>query len=437
MSDQLLTYYYFLEEDEACFAAMQDILISQGWSYADKPHLTWPDQMPRPVFYELNSSNARVLVLYCLPEGQSWREMTQELTRWEKQAGIAQDNLLGQVQVLIADDNSWQSAGDELSQGLRIPPLSFELMDGEAWRGVASRDRIFYLAHFPDLNLRHARFFGEYLPLMELTVIRLQMLSGLMRDRDQVVTRERMELDRQLDQVLHMDLVEESQEGSIIDTFEKHLDLMSSGYGKIVNNFSLILEGYQRLTNLLEVLRQQLAQEPSCAFSDETSQKIFQPFEQRAEKLSRTLDELRLSRENHQAAIEVIRSRIDLLMSKENIATQTQIRTLMETNTAIQRQSLTFQFAAGLIEFIVLAYYSHSLWKSLAPGAYHAIAGWIQLLFVVGFSANTVYLTHLIAEYVQGEKHVKRQLQFFLAMLVIILVTVLVASVILQNHALP
>jgi hypothetical protein len=109
----------------------------------------------------------------------------------------------------------------------------------------------------------------------------------------------------------------------------------------------------------------------------------------------------------------------------------------METNTAIQKQSLTFQFAAGLIEFIILAYYSHSLWKSLVPGAYHAIASWIQLLFVIAFSANTVYLTHLIAEYVQGEKHVKRQLQFFLAMLVIILVTVLVASVILQNHALP
>jgi hypothetical protein len=234
-----------------------------------------------------------------------------------------------------------------------------------------------------------------------------------------------------------MDLVEESQEASIIDTYEKHLDLMSSGYGKLVNNFSLILEGYQRLTNLLEVLRHQLAQEPSFAYSDVTGQQIFLPFEQRVAKLSRTLDELRLSRENHQAAIEVIRSRIDLLMSKENIATQTQIRTLMETNTAIQKQSLTFQFAAGLIEFIILAYYSHSLWKSLVPGAYHAIASWIQLLFVIAFSANTVYLTHLIAEYLQGEKHVKKQLQFSLLVLVIIILVVLIASAIFQKHALP
>jgi two-component sensor histidine kinase len=437
MPDRLLIYYYFLEEDEACFSALQDRLISKGWAYANETHLTWPDEISQPIFYELNSDNARALVLYCTLKEQSWPEMTQELTQWEEQAGIDQDNLLGKVQVLITDRKSWQLAQDELNQDLIVPPLSFELMDGKAWRGIQSRDRVFYLAHFPDLNLRHARFFGEYLPLIELTVIRLQMLSRLMRDRGQVVTRERIELDRRLDQVLHMDLVEESQEASIIDTYEKHLDLMSSGYGKLVNNFSLILEGYQRLTNLLEVLRHQLAQEPSFAYSDVTGQQIFLPFEQRVAKLSRTLDELRLSRENHQAAIEVIRSRIDLLMSKENIATQTQIRTLMETNTAIQKQSLTFQFAAGLIEFIILAYYSHSLWKSLVPGAYHAIASWIQLLFVIAFSANTVYLTHLIAEYLQGEKHVKKQLQFSLLVLVIIILVVLIASAIFQKHALP
>lgn len=437
MPDQLLTYYYFLEEDEACFGAMGDILISKGWSYTDKSCLKSLDKIPQPVFYELKSSNARVMVLYCTPETQSWHEMTGEITEWEKQAGIAQDDLLGRVQVLIADKNSWQTALEDLTRHLKTPLLSFELIDGEARRSLESWGRIFYLAHFADLSLRHARFFGEYLPLIELTVIRLQMISRLMRDRSQVVTRERMELDRRLNQVLHMDLVEESKDASIIDEYEKHLGLMSNGYGKIVNNFSLILDGYQRLTNLLEVLHHQIAQEPSCAFSDETSQQIFLPFERRVEELNRTLNDLRLSRENHQAAIEVIRSRIDLLMSKENIATQTQIRTLMETNTAIQKQSLTFQFAAGLIEFIVLAYYSHSLWKSLAPEAYHAIAGWIQLLFVLGFSGTTVYLTHLIAEYLQGEKHVKKRLQFSLLLLVIIILTVLVASVVLQNHALP
>jgi hypothetical protein len=254
-----------------------------------------------------------------------------------------------------------------------------------------------------------------------------------MRDRNQVVIKERRELDDRLKGFLHLDLVtEDAQQGNVIEEYEKHLNLLSSGYGKIVNNFALIQDGYQRLTDLSEELQRQLAIEPSLVLSDKTLQQVLLPFQRRLTELDQTLDDLRLSRESHQAAIDVIRSRIDLLMSKENIETQTQIRSLMETNTAIQRQSLTFQFAAGLIEFIVLAYYSHSLWKNLAPGAYDAIASWIQLVFVLVFSGGAVYLTHLIAEYVQGEKHIKKRLLIFLLLMMITILTVLIGSVLVQ-----
>lgn len=430
MPNQVFIYYYFLEEDEACLGAMRDLLGSKGWSYTDRNCLAAPDNIPAPAYYELKSGNVQVLVLYCRAETKSWQEIRQKLTDLEKEAGVIKEDLLGQVQVLIADDDNWESAREELSQYVKNPPLSLELMDGEAWRSIGSRDPIIFLAHFSALDLRHAKFFGEYLPLIELTVIRLQMISRLMRDRNQVVIRERMELDDRLKNFLHLDLVtEDAKQGSVIDEYEKHLNLMSSGYGKIVNDFSLILDGYHRLTDLLQEFQRQVALEPSYVLSDETLQLILLPFNRRLAELDQTLDDLRLSRESHQAAIDVTRSRIDLLMSKENIETQTQIRSLMETNTAIQRQSLTFQFAAGLIEFIVLAYYSHSLWKNLAPGAYDAIASWIQLVFVLVFSGVAVYLTHLIAEWVQGEKHIKKRLLISLLIMVITILAVLIGSV--------
>lgn len=432
MQDQLLTYYYFLREDEAACDTLCSFLQSQGWAAAGQaapdPHST-PVQ---PRFYDLDSGNARVLVVQSWPASLSWNQVTEKLS---EKAGISSADLLGTVQVLITDKTNAQTLRAEVSEHLKSSPLRFALMDGETWRYVKTSSQVFHVAGFNDWGAEHHQFFFKHLPLIELTVTRLQMLNRLLRDRNQAVTRERIDLDRQLIQILHTDLVKELPQAHIIDEYEQHLDLLSTGYGKLVNDYALVQDGSQRLTALLEQLRGELSLEPYFLFSEDTAQQIYQPFERMAGELSRTLEELHISRENHQAAIEVVRSRIDLLLSKENIATQSQIRSLMEINTAVQKQSLTFQFAAGLIEFIVLAYYSHSLWKALAPDAYHALAGWIQLLFVILFSGTTVYMTHLLAEYLQGDKHVKKRLLIFSLLLAVILLTVFAASVLLSGSA--
>ena len=101
----------------------------------------------------------------------------------------------------------------------------------------------------------------------------------------------------------------------------------------------------------------------------------------------------------------------------------------MVLNTFMQKQSLTFQFASGLIEFIVLAYYGHSLWKNLAHAAYENIPALIQFIFVLLFAGGTVYCTHLWAEYLQGEHHVKKQLIATTLILLIFFTVILVASV--------
>ncbi|MGB4019964.1 MAG: hypothetical protein WBK78_10710, partial [Syntrophomonadaceae bacterium] len=64
MVDHIFTYYYFLEDDEACLGTMRELLSSKGWSYTDKKCLATPAKMPAPAYYELTSRNAKVLVLY-------------------------------------------------------------------------------------------------------------------------------------------------------------------------------------------------------------------------------------------------------------------------------------------------------------------------------------------------------------------------------------
>lgn len=431
MRDQLLTYYYFLREDEAAYNTLRSFLLNQGWEQAGKTPPDLYSSHVQPRFYELESGNGRVLVLQSSPDSLSWEQVAGDLS---EKAGISDSDLLGTVQVMITHNTKAQTLLAEVSRHLKSAPLKFELIDGEAWRYAKTTTQTFYAACFNYWGLPHQQFFTSHLPLMEFTIIRLHMLARLMWDRNQAVDRERAQLDRQLNRILHTDLVNELHQAHIIEAYEEHLDSLSTAYGKIVNDYALIQDGYQRLTALLEQLQQQLDVEP-CSFSEETGQQIFQPFQQIEKELRSTLEELRFSRESHQAAIDVVRSRIDLLLSKENITTQSQIRRLMEINTAVQKQSLTFQFAAGLIEFIVLAYYSHSLWKNLAPDAYHAIAGWIQLVFVLAFSGTTVYMTHLLAEYLQGDKHVKKQLLVFSLLLIVILLVVFAASVLLSGPA--
>ena len=199
----------------------------------------------------------------------------------------------------------------------------------------------------------------------------------------------------------------------------------------IAGDYALLSQDCKKIDSLINDLNRQFRIQPGLKLDDDFRDNIIQPYHRRLQEMRDTLDELRISRENHQAAIEVVRSKVDILNSRANIATQEQIKDLMELNTQMQKQSLVFQYAAGLIEFIVLAYYSHSLWSHLAHNAYAAIPGWIQFVVVMVFSGSTVYCTHLLAEYMQGEHHVRRKLLYSALFLLAIFVFVLLGTLLL------
>ena len=103
----------------------------------------------------------------------------------------------------------------------------------------------------------------------------------------------------------------------------------------------------------------------------------------------------------------------------------------------MQKQSLVFQYAAGLIEFIVLAYYSHSLWKNLAYQAYNMIPASIQFMVVLLFSGHAVYCTHLLAEYIQGEHEVKNKVAIALLLMALLLGVIIVYTAWISSQGVP
>jgi len=220
----------------------------------------------------------------------------------------------------------------------------------------------------------------------------------------------------------------------VTEELEHEIDGLSTAYGMLAGDYNLILDGIKRLEAQLTALERQFRHEPGLEMPSALLDQLTLPYQERLESLRNTQVELKMVQENYHAAIEVVQSKINIMNSRTNIATQEEIRGLLEVNTSMQKQSLVFQYAAGLIEFIVLAYYSHTLWSHLVHAAYVAIPPWIQFVVLMLFSGNTVLVTHLIAEYMQGEKHVRGRLIRAAITLTLIFALVVAASILAGSH---
>ncbi|HCF50422.1 MAG TPA: hypothetical protein DER60_09075, partial [Syntrophomonas sp.] len=233
---------------------------------------------------------------------------------------------------------------------------------------------------------------------------------------------------------LHANLVSDQGEHKETEELSAQLNRLTTSYAKIAGSRHLIAKGKANLQAVLNQWTRQLRQESALDFDQARLNTWMENYHERLDQLTQAEANLQVSQEDYQAAIEVVRSRIDMMNSRSNLATQAQIRELMEHNTEMQKQSLVFQYAAGLIEFIVLAYYSHSLWKNLSHEGYLMVPASIQFIVVLLFSGNAVYCTHLLAEYMQGEHEVKSKMVISLISLAVLLVTIIAGTIFLSSQ---
>ena len=211
---------------------------------------------------------------------------------------------------------------------------------------------------------------------------------------------------------------------------EQQINELSASYGMIAGDYALLSADCKKIEVLLSDLNWQFRIQPGLKLDDEFRDNITQPYHRRLQEMIDTLDELHIR--EYEAAIEVVRSRVDILNSRANIL----LRDRLRANGSKYRNATKpgFQYAAGLIEFIVLAYYSHSLWS---PGhnAYMAIPRMDTVYSGYGLFGSTVYCTHLLAEYIQGEHHVRSKLISAALFLLAIFIFVLLGTVLLGTKS--
>lgn len=426
MPCSLLRYYYFLDDDLPLVERFNEILVSN--SFAPGSAVFKPGKWVNRVVY------GNMIVFIAAISGETaWEAIQSQLEDCEHQAGINSD-LLARVTVLHDFSDSFDNS---LELARKLCPyhdaITFGTRQGQLarldWKWP--RSQAFYLFCETEPG-KASSFFASGLPLVEAALIRLNMVSNLYRDRHSIVDKERQEMDRKLSHILHTQLVSDKAPLREAEELEAQIQELAASYGILAGDYSSLSEASNKMEDLIKAVVQHVKTQPFLQLSAELLETILQPYQERLRQLHKSQQDLHSSRENYQAAIDVVRSRIDIMMSRENIATQERIKDLMEINTTVQKQSLVFQVAAGIIEFIVLAYYSHSLWKALAHNAYAIIPPWLQFIVVLLFSFTTVKVTHMVAEYRQGDHHVKGRLIVYGISLALLLALIIAASAFME-----
>lgn len=434
----LICYYFYLEEDADIISRFQARLGEQNVVSQSISTHNIEAFHGQSCFLQIKTGNMNILVVRLLGADRSRENNEELLQNLEKASALTTDNLLGKVTVWAAYNEDYE----ELKTALQINKK--EAIQVKMASGILSRLTLFwprghaqYICVMSQENAVNEMFLANGLPLIEADLLQLHLIANLYRERNTSINKQTQSLDKRLSLILHTDLVSRQSQLKLVDELEAQLDELAKSYGITAGNKNVILEGINRIKPQIDSINRKIRNEKALLLSQQEIDKFVEPFRLRLDSLVSSSVNLDISLQSHQAAIDVVESKVGIMNSRQNISTQEKIRDLLELNAAMQKQSLIFQISAAAIEFIVIAYYSHSLWKAMTPDAYHVIPGWVQLIFVLLFSGNIVYCTHLIGEYIQDKKdeHVKKSLLISVIPLAILLIIVLVSSFLLGNIA--
>jgi len=429
----IMRYYYFLEEETEPMERLVTVFNQNSFnSFDNELPATFLEQAG--VFYTLNdaSGKMKILTIKTLPEVGGWATTLIQLQAWETEAELSSDELIGKLTVLVGPPGQWTEL---LEDAATLLAYQESASIGQEYRplvrlSVDRKQEASFLYSLDDSESISIPFLTRRMPMLQGSIIRLQMLDEILKDRNISIRGEKEELERALIRILHTKLVMNQVSISASEDLEREIEGLATAFGKVLGDQSLIRDGIKRLNSMLDSLKRQIGQEPVRQMYLDLFQQMNETNQERLVELGHTYEELNLVRENYKAAIEVVQSKIEVMNNRTNMVTQQQIKGLLEVNTAMQKQSLVFQYAAGLIEFIIIAYYSHTLWSHLESTAYTVIPRWIQFIVVMLFSGSAVIVTHLLAEYMHGDIHVRRKLILTSILLVLIFILTVVGSAI-------
>ena len=196
--------------------------------------------------------------------------------------------------------------------------------------------------------------------------------------------------------VLHNRFVAQAIQ-SPTEIMEVKIEQLALNYGVIASYFRLLQESQ----GLLERSQLRVTAAAHKIYGNQLEsnlQEYLTVCRKAAGEVQQVIDRVNLIMNEVKAAIDVVQTQVDLMRSKESVELQRQFNQVLAQNVALQQKSLTLQVAAGFVEFIVIAYYTLSIWKSLSdPNIFHHIPAILTLIIAGSFAGLAVFGTHLLA----------------------------------------
>ncbi len=430
MAAFVVRYYYCLKDDTDPNQALATILTQH--SFMTIPDKAAPDFSIRDGFFgNLTDYSGKLAILAVkTPDAPGdWNGSLSRLQDLEKKSGVCYEDLMGTLTLLVTGDGN---AAQLLEGAIPLLPcreVVYPSGDAPLFKlPVNRKDSEAVYVYRVGEDGPEAPLLARRLPNLHAQMIYLSELNGLLRDRDNTICLEKDTLSKDLIRMLHTQLVMNQPSIDINQALESNIKELATAFAKLVADETLVSDGIKRVDTMLEGAERRFLNEPALQLNPEQVREMLSAYHRRLADLEELRDDLNLVERNYQEAIAVVQGRIQVMNSRTNLETQEQIRELLNVNLEMQKKSMVYQFAAGLIEFIVLAYYSLSIWTNVAPIAAAVIPGWIKLVFVFLFSGTTVLVTHFLSEYLQGETHGRRKLIVFGLILAVILITIFLGT---------
>jgi hypothetical protein len=217
-------------------------------------------------------------------------------------------------------------------------------------------------------------------PLFDFSIHKLHVERDYFKNQVKWIVNERTAIDKSIGDILHNRIVGETLNPKLIEDLEKDIDTLSSKYAILVNDSHLIRKARTTLEDDIEVIYDRLKE-----FGEVPSEglEIVKDSIDLKKKLEYTENSLSYGIKSTKTAIDTVRTNIDLLRSRENIY--------------LQEESVSFQVAAGVLEFIIIYYYSIASWEHIiGVERLDVIPPPIRFMSILLFASLAVALTHFV-----------------------------------------
>ena len=285
---------------------------------------------------------------------------------------------IGWARVFIGDESGRDSLESKFGKRYSLLETDFgRLCQFEEKKG--NRVHIYYLMH-RDGSAAVEHFLTLDFPLFDFAIHKLHMERDYFKNQQKWILNEKAEIDKEIGELLHKSIVGETLNPEYIGSLEKDIDTLSSKYAILVNDGHLIRKARTTLEEEVGHVQSRLR---GFGAVPDSGLDITRDTAELIDKLREAETSISFAIKNTKTAIDTVRTSVELLRSRENIF--------------LQEEAISFQVAAGVLEFIIIFYYSIASWDYIiGVERFDTIPPYIRFLTIFVFAALSVILTHFI-----------------------------------------